>query len=124
MAALPIIDGDGHILEDASGISKHLPWPYNGRREYAMFHLFPPLDHLHGQPFETPHSSGRARKSIETGKAAVNPQEWRRSWRRWASPWSSMPPSHRIALDRPIDKASITEITMGHEWRGQSEPET
>ena len=48
MTSIPIIDGDGHILEDASGISKFLPQPYNSRREYAMFHLFPPLDHLHG----------------------------------------------------------------------------
>jgi uncharacterized protein len=76
MTSIPIIDGDGHILEDASGISKFLPEPYNNRKQYAMFHLFPPLDHLHGQPFETPHSSGRARKSIETGKAGVSPEEW------------------------------------------------
>ena len=40
MTSIPIIDGDGHILEDAGGISKFLPVPYNNRRQYAMFHLF------------------------------------------------------------------------------------
>jgi len=47
-----IIDGDGHVLEDAEAISSFLPSPYRGIGPFALSKLLPPLDHLHSQPFE------------------------------------------------------------------------
>ena len=49
-----IIDGDGHIMEDNTGIIAHLQSPY---REIVQRKgiIFPPLDHLHsGRAVETP----------------------------------------------------------------------
>ena len=52
--ATRIIDGDGHIMEDNTGIIAHMDTPY---REIAQRKgvIFPPLDHLHaGRAVETP----------------------------------------------------------------------
>ncbi len=42
-----IIDADGHLFENAEGISKHMPGGYKERGPFAMNRLFPPLDHMH-----------------------------------------------------------------------------
>jgi predicted TIM-barrel fold metal-dependent hydrolase len=66
---LDIIDGDGHIFEDAAGISRHLPAPYKELGPFAISRLFPPLDHLHSQPFQLqPEAFG--------GGKPVGPTEW------------------------------------------------
>ena len=49
---MTIIDGDGHVLEDAEEISRFLPSPYRELGPFALSKLLPPLDHLHAQPFE------------------------------------------------------------------------
>jgi predicted TIM-barrel fold metal-dependent hydrolase len=59
MTAARIIDGDGHIFEDADAISKFLPDPYRANAPYPMFKLFPPLDHLHSHLGTTPPGSFR-----------------------------------------------------------------
>ena len=48
-----IIDGDGHIFEDALGISEHMPPGFKERGPFAMNRLFPPLDHLHSASIST-----------------------------------------------------------------------
>lgn len=64
-----IVDGDGHIFEDAAGISRFLPAPYKDIGPFAPNKLFPPLDHLHSQPFQLlPEAFG-------AGKP-VGPTEW------------------------------------------------
>ena len=47
--AVRVIDGDGHLFEDADGISQYLPSPYREAGPWPMIRLFPPLDHLHVQ---------------------------------------------------------------------------
>ncbi len=42
-----VIDGDGHVFEDAEGISNHLPPRFKERGPFPLSRLFPPLDHLH-----------------------------------------------------------------------------
>jgi len=49
---MTIIDGDGHVLEDAEEISRLLPSPYREAGPFALSKLLPPLDHLHSQPFQ------------------------------------------------------------------------
>ena len=67
-----IIDGDGHILEDAEGISKFLPSVYQHRAPLSMgnghLSLFPPLDHLHSGHFV------EMRGIVDRGH--VGPEEW------------------------------------------------
>jgi predicted TIM-barrel fold metal-dependent hydrolase len=65
-----IVDGDGHVLEDAAGISSFLASPYKELGPFAINKLLPPLDHLHSQPFQLlPDAFG-------AGKP-VGPDEWR-----------------------------------------------
>ena len=48
-----IIDGDGHIFEDALAISEHLPAGFKEHGPFAIGRLFPPLDHLHAARITT-----------------------------------------------------------------------
>ncbi len=43
---MPVIDGDGHVMEDWDGILSFMPEPYRQDRLRGR-RLFPPLDHLH-----------------------------------------------------------------------------
>ncbi|HXF74593.1 MAG TPA: amidohydrolase family protein [Methylomirabilota bacterium] len=45
----PIIDGDGHVVEDIATIVKYMPEEYTGRSfsEARGKNPFPPIDHLH-----------------------------------------------------------------------------
>jgi predicted TIM-barrel fold metal-dependent hydrolase len=53
-----IIDADGHLFEDAEGISEYMPKGYKERGPFAEQKLFPPLDHLHSASlFELPPGS-------------------------------------------------------------------
>jgi predicted TIM-barrel fold metal-dependent hydrolase len=54
---MQIIDGDGHVFEDAAAMQKHLPPPFNEGR--ARDRWFPPLDHFHDFIGETPPGSFR-----------------------------------------------------------------
>ena len=51
---MQVIDGDGHIVEDAEEISKRLPSPYKESGPYQRNRLLPPLDHFHFHIGETP----------------------------------------------------------------------
>ncbi len=44
---IPVVDGDGHVMEDWDGLLQYMPEPYikSGRFKGR---IFPPLDHLHG----------------------------------------------------------------------------
>src|SRR5215203_664267 len=69
MQALQVIDGDGHLFEDAEGISAYLPSPFREAGPWRMDRLIPPLDHMHvhvGQLL--PGSFG--------GGKPVGPKEW------------------------------------------------
>ena len=53
-----IIDADGHLFEDAAGISALMPKGYRERGPFPESKLFPPLDHLHSASlFELPPGS-------------------------------------------------------------------
>ena len=69
MEATRVIDGDGHIFEDADGISKFLPSPYREDGPWPMHRLFPPLDHLHVQ-------IGKLLPDAFGGGKPVGPKEW------------------------------------------------
>ena len=69
MQQLPIVDGDGHLFEDQEAIARFLPSPYRDLGPGSRVRLFPPLDHLHGQPVQLlPDAFG-------AGKP-VGPVEW------------------------------------------------
>jgi predicted TIM-barrel fold metal-dependent hydrolase len=48
-----VIDGDGHVFEDAQAISEHLPKGFKERGPFPLGRLFPPLDHLHSAHIAT-----------------------------------------------------------------------
>jgi predicted TIM-barrel fold metal-dependent hydrolase len=55
MATKSIVDGDGHVVEDAAAISEFLPSPYREQGPYKRENLVPPLDRFHfhkGQELE------------------------------------------------------------------------
>lgn len=65
-----ILDGDGHIIEDAEAIARFLPEPYKGSGNvHHLGRLFPPIDHLHSHPIETPFNPRMQRHF-------VGPEEW------------------------------------------------
>lgn len=69
MAAIRIIDGDGHIFEDIEGISKFIPDLYKSNWRYSPDRAFPPIDHLHNfQDQLLPDAFG--------GGKPVGPREW------------------------------------------------
>ena len=70
MAAPTILDADGHIVEDSEAIADLLPASYRGSGNiYHLGRLFPPIDHFHSSPIETPFNPRRQRH-------AVGPEEW------------------------------------------------
>lgn len=71
MLATHIVDGDGHVFEDADAISRFMPSFYKDRGELPIGRLFPPLDHLH-------HHIGRLLPEAFGGGKPVGPDEWRR----------------------------------------------
>ena len=44
MASVPIIDADGHILEENDELEDYFEGPYEGHRRHQVFGLFPSLD--------------------------------------------------------------------------------
>jgi predicted TIM-barrel fold metal-dependent hydrolase len=70
MTMQTIIDGDGHVFEDFEAISRHLPSPYRELGPFSQSKLLPPLDHLHGQPFQL-------LDDAFGGGKPVGPDEWR-----------------------------------------------
>lgn len=48
-----VIDADGHIFEDAEGISAKLPGGFRERGPFPLNRLFPPLDHMHSASINT-----------------------------------------------------------------------
>ncbi len=63
---MPVIDGDGHVMEDWDGILSFMPEPYRQDRLRGR-RLFPPLDHLH---------SGRLNFSLPGAFRQVTPDQW------------------------------------------------
>ncbi|NIO08299.1 MAG: hypothetical protein GTO40_09940 [Deltaproteobacteria bacterium] len=63
---IPIIDGDGHVMEDWDAILDFMPEPYQRGRLRGR-RLFPPLDHLH---------SARLNLSLPGAFRQVNPDQW------------------------------------------------
>ena len=47
MGKMRIIDGVGHVFEDAAAIGRRLPAPWDGRRLGVPNSITAPLDHLH-----------------------------------------------------------------------------
>ena len=49
---IPVVDGDGHVMEDWDALLQYMPEPYikSGRFKGR---IFPPLDHLHGATLYT-----------------------------------------------------------------------
>jgi predicted TIM-barrel fold metal-dependent hydrolase len=64
-----VIDGDGHIFEDADAISANLPSPYRAEGPYPMPKLIPAVDHLHVQ-------IGKLLPGAFAGGKHVGPEEW------------------------------------------------
>lgn len=65
-----IVDGDGHITEDRAGLLAHVPAPYRDSGNILhLGRLFPPIDHLHASPVETPFNPRKTRHD-------VGPDEW------------------------------------------------
>jgi len=68
-----IIDGDGHLMEDAPAIASFLPSPYKEigpftRPSFPYKNLFPPIDHLHPAFRESP--------ATLSNRPRVGPEEW------------------------------------------------
>jgi predicted TIM-barrel fold metal-dependent hydrolase len=64
-----VIDGDGHIFEDAEAISGYLPSPYREAGPYPLTKLIPAVDHLHSQ-------IGQLLPGAFAGGKHVGPEEW------------------------------------------------
>ena len=65
-----ILDADGHIIEDIKAIRDLLPEPYrDSGNVHHLGRLFPPIDHFHASPVETPFNPRKQRHD-------VGPEEW------------------------------------------------
>jgi len=68
-AGIRVIDGDGHIIEDARAIVDFMPREYREVFEPKPDTIFPPLDHLHaGRAVQTPPDRDR--------RPPVGPEGW------------------------------------------------
>ena len=43
---IPVVDGDGHVMEDWDSLLQYMPEPYV-KSDRFRGRIFPPLDHLH-----------------------------------------------------------------------------
>jgi uncharacterized protein len=59
MAGTTIVDADGHVFEDAAGISEFVPAVYTAEGPLPLVRLVPALDHLHTHVGEHPPGSFR-----------------------------------------------------------------
>jgi predicted TIM-barrel fold metal-dependent hydrolase len=66
MAQPTILDADGHVIEDTAAIASHLPEPFRGSGNvHHLGRLFPPIDHLHASPIETPFNPRKQRHAVQ-----------------------------------------------------------
>ncbi len=62
----PIIDGDGHVIEDLAGITAQLPTRYRREfEEHRISRFFPPMDHFHEMPMLVRGFGGRTDPGVE-----------------------------------------------------------
>jgi uncharacterized protein len=96
MSALRVIDGDGHIFEDAEAMSGYLPSPFREAGPWRMDRLIPPLDHLHvhvGQLL--PGSFG--------GGKPVGPTEWSAFMSEVGIDMAVLYPTNALAYGKIVD---------------------
>ena len=59
-----VIDGDGHIFEDAEGLRRHLKSPMKDANIPRLMGIFPQLDHLHHSLAQNPEDSFGLSKGV------------------------------------------------------------
>ncbi|HEX6512144.1 MAG TPA: amidohydrolase family protein [Chloroflexota bacterium] len=105
-----VIDGDGHIFEDAVEISKFLPEPYSEGGPYRMERLFPPLDHLHV------HVGKQPPESFGGGKP-VGPKEWLNFLEELGADAAVLYPTTALAYGKTVDPSwAIATCKAYNDW--------
>jgi predicted TIM-barrel fold metal-dependent hydrolase len=105
--AVRVIDGDGHLFEDADGISKHLPSPYREAGPWPMHRLFPPLDHLHVQ-------IGQLLPGSFGGGKPVGPREWSAFMSEVGIESAVLYPTSGLSYGKCVDLDWATAVTQGY----------
>jgi uncharacterized protein len=105
-----IVDGDGHVLEDLPAICDLLPSPYRERGPFGPSRLFPPLDHLHGQPVKLlPDAFG--------GGKPVGPTEWRGFMEYTGIQQAVLYPTWGLAYGRLVDPSWAVAVCRAYnDW--------
>jgi uncharacterized protein len=105
-----IVDGDGHVLEDLSALSEFLPAVYRQRGPFGPSRMFPPLDHLHGQPVKLlPDAFG--------GGKPVGVAEWRAFMEYTRVQQAVLYPTWGLAYGRIIDPSwAIATCRAYNDW--------
>jgi len=110
MEALRVIDGDGHLFEDADGISSYMPSPFREAGPWRMDRLIPPLDHLHvhvGQLL--PGSFG--------GGKPVGPTEWSTFMSDVGIDAAVLYPTNALAYGKIVDLDWAIAVARGYnDW--------
>jgi uncharacterized protein len=105
-----IVDGDGHVLEDLPAICDFLPSPYRERGPFGPSRLFPPLDHLHGQPVKLlPDAFG--------GGKPVGVAEWRAFMEYTGVEQAVLYPTWGLAYGRMVDPSWAVAVCRAYnDW--------
>jgi predicted TIM-barrel fold metal-dependent hydrolase len=105
-----VIDGDGHIFEDADGISAYLPSPYREAGPWPMIRLFPPLDHLHVQ-------IGQLLPGSFGGGKPVGPKEWSAFMSEVGIDAAVLYPTVALSYGKMVDLDWAIAVTQGYnDW--------
>src|SRR5919199_4357184 len=108
--ATQVVDGDGHLFEDADGISQFLPSPYREVGAWPLFRLFPPLDHLHVQ-------LGQLLPGSFGGGKPVGPQEWSAFMSEVGIDAAVLYPTVALSYGKMVDLDWAIAVTRGYnDW--------
>src|ERR687887_194234 len=109
-----VIDGDGHIFEDAEAISALLPSPYREAGPYPMAKLIPAVDHLHTQ-------IGQLLPGAFAGGKDVGPAEWIEFLNEVGIESTVLYPTSALGYGRMVDLDwSIAVCRAYNDWLSQT----
>jgi predicted TIM-barrel fold metal-dependent hydrolase len=107
-AAMRVIDGDGHVMENAEGISAYLPSPYREAGPFTWFDLVAPIDHLHVMRGQMPPGAFRQ---------DVGPADWRAFLDDVGIERTVLYPSKFLAYGKIVDRDAAIAVTRAYnDW--------
>ncbi len=108
MAAKRVIDGDGHVMENAEGLATFLPSPYREAGPFTWFDLIAPIDHLHVM---------RGQMLPGAFRQDVGPADWRAFLDDVGIERTVLYPSKFLAYGKIVDLDAAIAVTRAYnDW--------